>query len=269
MPRARSAGRSTSFGVTASSSRARWAAAGIVEIQAEASQPQVALDIANTYIEVLARPDAVLQCRRRARPPASSSSSRPPRSADALSPQREAPCGSSPWRAAACRSRPEHARRLSGCPSSRTTLAEVQANKNISQNRLAALKSKLESMPARPVPTKSTAAAAAAPVNPATHPAAPRQAVEPRGTAGRGAESATRTIIRESVAQPRRSPSVQRELGDAVQGRRPPPIQRGGADVRRTTGRAFAEMVAALGDVRPSLAAQEERPQGADRGAPA
>ena len=40
-----------------------------------------------------------------------------------------------------------------------TTLAEIQANKNISQTRLAALKTKLESMPAPPPTTKAAPAA--------------------------------------------------------------------------------------------------------------
>ena len=133
--------------------------AGIVEIQAEGSQPQVALDIANTYVDVLL-------ARTRSFNVDDAKNTR-----EYLSQQTAQVSDSLTRSEAALRSftmsrggiqipakSTETAQRLSQLE---TTLAEVQANKNISQTRLAALKTKLESMPAPPAATKAAPAAPA------------------------------------------------------------------------------------------------------------
>src|SRR5437879_5198036 len=134
--------------------------AGIVEIQAEGSQPQVALDIANTYVDVLlARTrsfnvDDAKNTREYLSQQTAQVSDSLTRSETALRSFTMSRGGVQiPAKST------ETAQRLSQLE---TTLAEVQANKNISQTRLAALKTKLESMPAPP-------AAKAAPAAPAVN----------------------------------------------------------------------------------------------------
>jgi capsular exopolysaccharide synthesis family protein len=118
---------------------------GIVEIQADASQPQIALDIANTYIEVLlARThsfnvdDAKSTREYLARQTAQTSDAlgRSEAALRAFTMSRggvQIPAKSI-----------ETAQRVSQLE---TTLVEVQANKSISQTRLAGMKAKVESMP--------------------------------------------------------------------------------------------------------------------------
>ena len=223
---------------------------GIVEIQAEASQPQIALDIANTYIEVLL-------ARTRSFNVDDAKSTR-----EYLSQQTAQISDSLARSEAALRAftmsrggvqipakSTETAQRLSQIEA---TLAEVQANKNISQTRLASVKAKLDSMPVSQTPAKPVVAApTVSPVN------VPRlrsklssleaQMVEAKS---RYAESHPRIkTLAEQIA------AVQRELGDAVKDSTAasPTVGAIPADDRN----AFAEMVAALDTSVVSLTAQE------------
>src|SRR4029453_15169547 len=95
-----------------------------------------------------------------------------------------------------------------------TTLAEVQANRNISQTRLASLKTKLESMPA-PVQAAVKAAPSAPPVNPANagRLRAKLSSLEAQMVEAKSLYSDDHPRVR-SLAQ--QIVDVQRELGDAV-----------------------------------------------------
>ncbi len=223
---------------------------GIVEIQAEASQPQIALDIANTYIEVLlartrsfnvddAKSTREYLSQQTAQ--ISDSLARSEATLRAFTTSRggvQIPVKST-----------ETAQRLSQIEA---TLAEVQANKNISQTRLASIKAKLDSLPASQAPAKPVVAApTVSPVN------VPRlrsklssleaQMVEAKS---RYPESHPRIkTLAEQIA------AVQRELGDAVKDSTAasPTVGAIPADDRN----AFAEMVAALDTSVVSLTAQE------------
>jgi succinoglycan biosynthesis transport protein ExoP len=223
---------------------------GIVEIQAEASRPQIALDIANTYIEVLlARTrsfnvDDAKSTREYLSQQTTQVSDALVRSETALRSFTMARGGVQiPAKST------ETAQRLSQLE---TTLAEVQTNRNISQTRLAALKTKLESMPARPAPTKSVAAAP--PVNPANTPrlraklsSLEAQLVEARSRYGD--EHARVRSLGLQIAE------VQRELGDAVKDSTV--ASSVGGAIPADDRDAFAEMVAALETSVVSLTAQE------------
>ena len=223
---------------------------GIVEIQAEASQPQIALDIANTYIDVLlARTrsfnvDDAKNTREYLSQQSGQISEALNRSESALRAFTLSRGGVQiPLK------NTETAQRLSQLE---TTLAEVQANKNISQTRLSSLRTKLEAMPASQTPTKPTVAApTVSPVN------VPRlrsklssleaQMVEARS---RYAESHPRVkSLGEQIA------AVQRELGDAVKDSTVASPAVGSIPVDDRN--AFAEMVAALETSVVSLTAQE------------
>ena len=223
--------------------------AGIVEIQAEGSQPQVALDIANTYVDVLL-------ARTRSFNVDDAKNTR-----EYLSQQTAQVSDSLTRSEAALRSftmsrggvqipakSTETAQRLSQLE---TTLAEVQANKNISQTRLAALKTKLESMPASP-------AAKAAPAAPVVNPA----------NAGRlrsKLASLEAQMVEAKSRYPEDHPRVrslgqqiadlQRELGDAV--RDATASSPGTTAIPADDRNAFSEMVAALDTSVVSLSAQE------------
>jgi succinoglycan biosynthesis transport protein ExoP len=223
--------------------------AGIVEIQAEGSQPQVALDIANTYVDVLL-------ARTRSFNVDDAKSTR-----EYLSQQTAQVSDSLTRSEAALRSftmsrggvqipakSTETAQRLSQLE---TTLAEVQANKNISQTRLAALKTKLESMPVSP-------AAKAAPAAPVINPA----------NAGR-LRSKLASLEAQMVEAKSRYPEdhprvrslgqqiadIRRELGDAV--RDATASSPGTTAIPADDRNAFSEMVAALDTSVVSLSAQE------------
>jgi len=224
--------------------------AGIVEIQAEATQPQIALDIANTYIDVLL-------ARTRSFNVDDAKSTR-----EYLSQQTTQISDSLARSEAALRAftmsrggvqipakSTETAQRLSQLE---TTLAEVQANKNISQTRLNALKVKLESIPAPQAPAKPVVTAP--PVNPVNVPrlraklsSLEAQMVEARSRYSDG-HPRLKTLA-EQIAD------VQRELGDAVKDSTAasPGVGTIPADDRN----AFVDMVAALETSVVSLTAQE------------
>ena len=226
---------------------------GIVEIQAEASQPQIALDIANTYIEVLLsrtrsfNVDDAKSTREYLSQQTAQVSETLARSETALRSFTMSRGGIQiPAKSA------EAAQRLSQLE---TTLAEVQANKNISQTRLTSLKAKLESMPA-----------------PAPRPAAAPAAPAPSGLSAANASrlriklsSLEAQLVEAKTRYPENHPrvrsltqeisDVQRELGDAV---RDSTASSSGAGALPADDRnAFAEMVAALETSVVSLNAQE------------
>lgn len=223
---------------------------GIVEIQAEASQPQIALDIANTYIEVLL-------ARTRSFNVDDAKSTR-----EYLSQQTAQVSDSLARSETALRSftlsrggvqipakSTETAQRLSQLE---TTLAEVLANRNISQTRLTSLKAKLDAMPAAPAPVKPTVAAPA--VNPAN---AGRLRAKLSSLEAQMVEAKTRyndehPRVR-SLAQ--QIVEVQRELGDAVKDSTV--SSSSAASIPAEDRNAFAEMVAALDTSVVSLTAQE------------
>ena len=226
-------------------------ASGIVEIQAEGAQPQVALDIANTYIEVLlARTRSFnVDDAKNTREYLSQQTSQV---ADALTRSETAlrtftmsrggvqiPAKST-----------ETAQRLSQLE---TTLAEVQANKNISQSRLSSLKTKLEAMPASQAPTPRTVAAP--PVTPVNTPRlrAKLSSLEAQMVEAKSRYAEDHPRVR-SLAQ--QIAEVQRELGDALKDATVanPAV---GSAVAADDRNAFAEMVAALETSVVSLGAQE------------
>jgi capsular exopolysaccharide synthesis family protein len=225
--------------------------AGIVEIQAEASQPQMALDIANTYIEVLlARTrsfnvDDAKSTREYLSQQTMQVSDALARSDAALRSFTMARGGIQiPAKSA------ETAQRLSQLE---TTLAEVRANKSISQTRLSALNAKLQAMPASP-PLPKPATPEVAPVNPAT---ALRLRAKLSSLEAQMVEAKTRFADGHSRVRflAQQIADVQRELGDQVKSTTVASPAAGAlpADDRN----AFAEMVAALETSVVSLAAQE------------
>lgn len=230
---------------------------GIVEISAEASQPQIALDIANTYIEVLlARTrsfnvDDAKSTREYLSQQAIQVSDALARNESALRAFTMARGGVQiPAKSA------ETAQRLSQLE---TTVAEVQANKNISQARLNTLRQKLETMPA-PQPQSGNKSVSPAPLAPPVNPAsAQRLRSKLASLEAQMVEAKTRYAedhprIR-SLAQ--QIGEVQRELGDAIKDSIPSSTGTGPSVVAADDRAAFAEMVTALETSVVSLTAQE------------
>jgi succinoglycan biosynthesis transport protein ExoP len=225
---------------------------GIVEIQAEASRPQIALDIANTYIEVLL-------ARTRSFNVDDAKSTR-----EYLSQQTAQVADSLAKSEAALQTftmsrggvqipakSTETAQRLSQLE---TTLAEVLANKSISQTRLGAMKAKLEGMPVVQTPARPAFVAAPSP--------SPATAGRLRGKLS----SLEAQMVEAKVRYPEDHPrvrslaqqivEVQRELGDNLKESTAanPAV---GSAVAADDRSAFAEMVAALETSVVSLSAQE------------
>jgi len=222
---------------------------GLVEIQAEASQPQIALDIANTYIEVLLARTKSFNVDD-AKSTREYLSQQTTQVSDALA-RSEASLRSFTMSRGGVQipaKSTETAQRLSQIE---TTLAEVQANRNISQSRLTALKSKLESMPASPVAAGRPAAPT---INPATAARlrAKLSSLEAQMVEARARYSEDQPRVR-SLAQ--QITDVQRELGDAVKDSvaSNPGVGSIPADDRA----AVAEMLGALETSVVSLTAQE------------
>lgn len=224
---------------------------GIVEIQAEASQPQISLDIANTYIEVLlARTrsfnvDDARSTREYLAQQTTQVSDALGRSENSLRTFTMARGGVQiPAKSM------ETAQRLSQLE---TTLVEVQANKSISQTRLATMKAKVEAMPvthvsavAKPVPAPTVSPATASRLR-AKLSSVEAQMVEAKSRYGD--DHARVRYLSQQIAE------VQKELGDAVRDSTAANPATSGipADDRA----AFAEMVATLDTSVVSLTAQE------------
>jgi uncharacterized protein involved in exopolysaccharide biosynthesis len=226
-------------------------ASGIVEIHAEGSQPQVALDIANTYIEVLLARTRSFNVDD-AKSTREYLSQQTTQVADALARSEAALRAFTLARGGVQipAKSTETAQRLSQLE---TTLAEVQANKSISQSRLASLKTKLEAMPAQAAP--KPAAPAPSPVVSAH---APRLRAKLSSLEAQMVEAKSRygddhprvRSLAEQIAD------VQRELGDFVKSATVanPAV---GSAIAADDRSAFAEMVAALETSVVSLTAQE------------
>ena len=221
---------------------------GIVEIIAEASNPRVALDIANTYVDVLltrtrsfniddAKSTREYLTQQTGQVAEALNTSETTLSQFTLSkggvrvPERFA----------------ETANRLSQLESS---IAEVQTNKNMSQTRLAGLRSKLEAMPGAP-PKAAPAAPTPSPVNAgrlrAKLSSLEAQLVEAKGNYPD--DHPRLRSLRQQIAD------VQRDLGDAVKESTSADLT--GSSVPAQDRSAFADMVAALETSVVSLTAQE------------
>jgi capsular exopolysaccharide synthesis family protein len=230
---------------------------GIVEIQAEASQPQIALDIANTYIDVLLARTRSFNVDD-ARSTREYLSQQTTQVSDALA-RSEAALRNFTMARGGIQipaKSTETAQRLSQLE---TTVAEVQANKSISQTRLAALKSKLEAMPAAQVSPKAANGPVPAPAPTVLNPAnamrlrAKLSSLEAQMVEARSHYPESHSRVRSLTEQ---IAGVQHELADAVKDSTAASPAVGGA-VPGDDRNAFAEMVAALDTSVVSLTAQE------------
>lgn len=220
---------------------------GIVEIIAEASKPRVALDIANTYVDVLmtrtrsfniddAKSTREYLTQQTGQVAEALNASETTLSQFTLSkggvrvPERFA----------------ETANRLSQLEGS---IAEVQTNKNMSQTRLAGLRAKLEAMPG--APPKATPAPPPSPVN-AGRLRAKLSSLEAQMVEAKVNYSDDHPRLRSLRQQ---IADVQRDLGDAVKESTSADLT--GSSVPAQDRAAFAEMVAALETSVVSLTAQE------------
>ena len=217
---------------------------GIVEIQAEATEPQFALDIANTYIEVLL-------ARTRSFNVDDAKSTREylaqqtVQISDALAKSEAAMRAFTTSRGGIQipMKSTETAQRLSQLE---TTLAEVQANRNISQARLATLRAKAEAAP-HPSPKTVVSAPAPAPMPVVSAANAPKlraklSSLEAQMVEAKSRYSEDHPRVR-SLAQ--QIGEVQRELGDAVKEVAISMPGVGGA-VAADERDAFADMLASL-----------------------
>jgi polysaccharide biosynthesis transport protein len=227
--------------------------AGIVEITAEASQPRVAMDIANTYIEVLVS-------RTRSFNVEDSKTTRE------FLEQQQSQIGKILGSAeesmrqftsarGGVRIPARHAEAVTRLTQLENTYAEVVSNKNMAQSRLAALKSKVDAMPASSVAVAKPAGATAP------------GAVAPRLQRLRAKLQTLETQLLEyqmhytdehpRVLTAKRSiADVQKELGDTV--KEGTPVPTAGSTVPAADRSAFAETMAALETSTLSLSAQEE-----------
>ncbi len=221
---------------------------GIIEIVAEASKPRVALDIANTYVDVL-----VTRTRSFNIDDAKSTreylTQQTGQVAQALNAS-EASLSQFTLSKGGIRV-PDRfvdtAGRLSQLESS---IAEVQSNKNMSQTRLAGLRAKLEAMPG---------------AAPKVTPAAPAPSSVNIGRLRAKLSSLEAQLVEAKDNYPDDHPrlrslrqqigDVQRDLGDAV--KESTSVDLTGSSVPAPDREAFAEMVAALETSVVSLTAQE------------
>jgi succinoglycan biosynthesis transport protein ExoP len=221
---------------------------GLVDIIAEASNPRVALDIANTYVDVLVartrsfNVDDAKSTREYLTQQSGHVAEALNASETTLSQFTLSKGGiKGPERFA------ETARRLSELEGS---IAEVQTNKNMSQTRLAGLRSKLEALPSAP-PKATLAAPSPSPVNAgrlrAKLSSLEAQLVEAKGNYPD--DHPRLRSLRQQIAD------VQRDLGDAVKESTSTDLT--SSSVPAQDRAAFADMVAALETSVVSLTAQE------------
>ena len=218
---------------------------GLVLVRADASSPRVALDIANAYVEVMI-------ARTRSFNVDDAKSTREYLSQQGSQVGEALQTSDKAFReftlTKGALKLPERvsdmATRLSELEG---TVAEVQANRNLSQVRLTALRAKLDAMPA---PAKSATP---------TAPPIQTQRLRARLAAFEGQLADARTrftdehprirLLRQQIAE------VQRELGDAVKDSTSADLA--GSSVPAEDRSAFAEMVAALDTSVASLSGQE------------
>ena len=234
------------------SSRVRFSSergGGIVEIRAEASKPRVALDIANTYVDVLV-------ARTRSFNVDDAKSTREyltqqnTQVAEALNTS-EAALNQFTLSKGGVRV-PERftdtATRLAQLESS---IAEVQTNRNMSQNRLTGLRAKLDALPSLPPPKAAPAAPAISPAN-VSRLRAKLSSLEAQLVEATGSYPDDHPRLR---SLRRQTADVQRELGDAVKESTTTDLTT--SSVPAQDRAAFADMVAALETSVVSLTAQE------------
>jgi succinoglycan biosynthesis transport protein ExoP len=225
---------------------------GIVEITAEASQPRVAMDIANTYIEVLVS-------RTRSFNVEDSKTTRE------FLEQQQSQIGKARETAeesmrqftssrGGVRIPARHAEAVQRLSQLENTYAEVVANKNMAQNRLAALKGKIESLPPASVavakPNSPTGGASAARVQRLR---AKLQSLEAQLLEYQMQYTDEHPRV---MTAKRQISDMQKELGDAV--KEGTPVPTAGSTVPAPDRSAFAETMAALETSSLSLSAQEE-----------
>jgi polysaccharide biosynthesis transport protein len=222
---------------------------GIVEITAEASQPRVAMDIANTYIEVLVS-------RTRSFNVEDSKTTRE------FLEQQQSQIGKILGAAeesmrqftsarGGVRIPARHAEAVTRLTQLENTYAEVVANKNMASSRLAALKSKVDALPASSV----------AMARPAQSPVAPRiqrlraklQTLETQLLEYQTQYTDEHPRV---LTAKRQIADMQKELGDTV--KEGTPVPTAGSTVPAPDRSAFAETMAALETSSLSLGAQEE-----------
>ena len=221
---------------------------GIVEIIAEASNPRVAVDIANTYVDVL-----VTRARSFNIDDAKSTreylSQQTGQVAEALHAS-EALLSQFTLSKGGVRVPDRFADTANRLSQLEGSIAEVQTNKNMSQTRLAGLRSKLEAMPGAP-PKVTPAAPTPSPFNVgrlrAKLASLEAQMVEAKGNVPD--DHPRLRSLRQQIAD------VQRDLGDAVKESTSADLT--GSSVPAQDRSAFADMVAALETSVVSLTAQE------------
>ncbi len=227
---------------------------GIVEITAEASQPRVAMDIANTYIEVLVSRTRSFNVEdtKTTREFLEQQQAQTTKTLNAA----EENLRQFTNARGGVRIPARHAEAVTRLTQLENTYAEVVANKGMAQSRLAALKSKVDSMPPSSVAMSRPAGTAAS-----------ASAVAPRVQRLRAKLQTLETQLLEYQTQytdehprvmtvKRQIADVQKELGDAV--KEGTPVPTAGSTVPATDRSAFAETMAALETSSLSLSAQEE-----------
>ena len=236
---------------------------GIVGVQAEASTPRVALDIANTYIEVLLsrtrsfNVDDTKVMREYLEQQLSQVNQSMGTSQEQLRQFNLARGG--------VKVPARNAETISRLGQIESTLAEVQANRNMAQSRYAAMKAKLDAMPSvAPAPGPRQAAGAA----PATSARVTRLRARLAALEGQLLDFQSQYTDEHPrvLSVKRQIADLQSELGDAVKESSSPVSAASATTVVPTQDRsAFAETVAALETSIHSLSAQEEalRNQGA------
>lgn len=223
---------------------------GIVEITAEASQPRVAMDIANTYIEVLVS-------RTRSFNVEDSKTTRE------FLEQQQAQIGKMLGTAeesmrqftssrGGVRIPARHAEAVARLSQLENTYAEVVSNRGMAQSRLNALKTKVDAMPPASVAVAKPTTA------PAVGPRVQRLRAKLQSLEAQLLEYQTQyTDEHPRVMTAKRQISdVQKELGDAV--KETTPVPTAGSTVPAPDRSAFAETMAALETSSLSLSAQEE-----------
>lgn len=226
---------------------------GIVEITAEASQPRVAMDIANTYVEVLVsrtRSFNVEDTKSTREFLEQQQSQIGKQLAGAEESMRQFTTARGGVRIPA-----QHAEAVTRLSQLENTYAEVVANKNMAQSRLTALKAKVDAMP-----PLSVAVSRQAPTSPGapSGPRVQRLRAKLQSLEAQLLEFQTQyTDEHPRVLTVRRQiADVQKELGDAVKENTPVPTA--GSSVPAPDRSAFAETMAALETSALSLGAQEE-----------
>jgi capsular exopolysaccharide synthesis family protein len=230
---------------------------GLLTISADASKPRVALDIANTYIEVLlARTRSFnvddTRVTRDFLEQQNAQVSQALAAADSKLREFTIARGG-------IRPPTRNAETVARLSQAEQALAEVQANKNVAQGRLSAMKAKLDALPAPPPP------AMAGPSRPAPTP----PAVSPRiGLLRNKLAALEKQLFELETVYTERHPrvtltktqidEVKQELGDAVKDSAPVAAATVASSVPSEDRRAFADVVAALETTVLALGAQEE-----------